>query len=241
MLIDMAEFLNSSAISYHLEKLIKNANDKLFLVSPYLKFNSRIRQLLDERNCHRTVDIRVIYGKTDLHHKESAWLKSMDSIKTLFCKNLHAKCYVNEKCAVVTSMNLYDFSQQNNNEMGIYVTKEGDPELYKDIWEEVLGLIRISGQVPNSVEEVALKKELPTKKSFFKTRYTKAKSETKGHCIRCDTEIKFNPEVPLCKKCYQKWNEYADGTYEEKFCHKCGKKTKSSMDAPQCYSCFKKK
>lgn len=236
----MAKFLNSSAITHYLENLIRGSDDKLFLISPYLKFNPRIKQLLDDRNCLRTVDIKVIYGKTDLHKEESDWLKSMDSIKVLFCKSLHAKCYMNEKCAIVTSMNLYDFSQQNNNEMGIYITKEEDSELYRDIVEEVNTLIRTSEQAPSFVEKVILE-NTPTKKAFLKTRYTKTKVNTKGHCIRCDAEIKFDTDIPLCKKCYQNWKIYSDETYEEKFCHKCGKKTKSSMDAPQCYSCFKKK
>jgi hypothetical protein len=61
----MAKFLNSSGISYHLENLIKNANTSLFLISPYLKFNSRIKQLLDDKNRLR-LDIRIIYGKVDL-------------------------------------------------------------------------------------------------------------------------------------------------------------------------------
>jgi len=56
----IAKFLNSSGISYHLEKLINNADLSLFLISPYLKFNSRIKQLLDERNRLR-LDIRIIY------------------------------------------------------------------------------------------------------------------------------------------------------------------------------------
>lgn len=34
-------------------------------------------------------------------------------------------------------MNLYSFSQQNNDEMGIHVTKEEDEELYNDIYNEV--------------------------------------------------------------------------------------------------------
>jgi hypothetical protein len=30
-------------------------------------------------------------------------------------------------------MNLYDFSQQNNNEMGIYISKAKDADLYKNL------------------------------------------------------------------------------------------------------------
>lgn len=226
----MAKFLNSSAITHYLENLIKNANTSLFLISPYLKFNSRIKQLLDDRNRLR-IDIKIIYGKVDLQTEESNWLKSMDFIRVLFCKNLHAKCYINEKEAIITSMNLYDFSQQNNNEMGIHIIKEDDPELYQEINNEVNSLIRTSEHVSISIEKVDTKKE-SSKKKFSK--------ENKGHCIRCSTEIKLDPAYPLCKKCYQIWSRYSDPTYEEKFCHICDKETKSSMEKPVCYSCYKK-
>ncbi len=52
----------------------------------------------------------------------------------ILSQNLHAKCYLNEKAAIITSMNLYDFSQVNNNEMGVYtklehVSLKSHPEL----------------------------------------------------------------------------------------------------------------
>ena len=46
----------------------------------------------------------------------------MTSIKTSVRKNLHAKCYLNEKEALLTSMNLYEYSQEHNDEMGILVS-----------------------------------------------------------------------------------------------------------------------
>jgi phosphatidylserine/phosphatidylglycerophosphate/cardiolipin synthase-like enzyme len=226
----MAKFLNSSGISYHLENLIKDANSSLFLISPYLKFNSRIKQLLDERN-RLKLDIRIIYGKVDLQTEESKWLKSMDSIKVLFCKNLHAKCYINEKEAIITSMNLYDFSQQNNNEMGIYVTKEEDLQLYQDIHAEVTSLIRTSDHVAISIEKIQPKKVIPTRTTS---------KEKDGHCIRCDSKIKVSLDHPYCVKCYKSWSKYSDPIYEEKFCHLCGLKNKSSLKKPACYSCHKK-
>ncbi|MBR9704227.1 hypothetical protein GOV12_02355 [Candidatus Pacearchaeota archaeon] len=226
----MAKFLNSSGISYHLERLIKNADMNLFLVSPFLKFNSRIKQLLEERNRLKR-DIRIIYGKVDLQREESNWLKSMDSIKVLFCKNLHSKCYINEKEAIITSMNLYEFSQQNNNEMGIYVTKEDDLELYKEIYEEVNGLILISEQVAISIEKVDDK---PKKKA------STTANGGNGHCIRCDAKIKADIKSPLCLKCYKNWNKYKDKDFEEKYCLICGQENKGSMNKPVCINCYKK-
>ena len=37
---------------------------------------------------------------------------------------------------VVTSLNLYEFSQVNNNEMGILIRRGEDGQLYKDAYEK---------------------------------------------------------------------------------------------------------
>ena len=42
----MAEFLTTTGISHKLETIINGASDRLILVSPYLKINDRLRQLL---------------------------------------------------------------------------------------------------------------------------------------------------------------------------------------------------
>ena len=149
----MAKFLNTSATNYFLEELIKSTNDKLILISPFLKLNNRIKELLEDKN-RLKIDIRIVYGKSELKNDEVNWLKELDYIRTSFCENLHAKCYMNEKMAIVTSMNLYDFSQVNNNEMGILIKKEDDLELYKENKEEVERIIRISDEVRMSVEKV---------------------------------------------------------------------------------------
>jgi len=51
-------------------------------------------------------------------------------------------------------MNLYDFSQINNNEMGVYIQRAQEPELYRDTYNEAQRLIRISEQVRLSAEKV---------------------------------------------------------------------------------------
>ena len=151
----------------------------------------------------------------------------MTSVRTRISKNLHAKCYLNEEKALITSMNFYEFSQVNNEEMGIVVTKSEDPALYEDINKEVQRLIRNNDEIKVTVEKVIQNK-------------IENKSHKTGHCIRCDTEIKLNPKVPLCNKCYKSWSKYSDNAYKEKFCHICGKKFTSSMEKPVCMDCYKK-
>ena len=149
----MAKFLNTTATNYFLEEIIKDAKDRLVLISPYLKLNDRIKELLADKD-RLKIDIRIIYGKNELHPSEISWLNELTYVRTSFCKNLHAKCYLNESKCIITSMNLYEFSQINNNEMGIYLDKREDQAAYQDAYEEVQRIIRISEEVRISLERM---------------------------------------------------------------------------------------
>ena len=154
----MAKFLNTSATNYFLEELIKDARDRLVLVSPFLKLNDRIRELLADKN-RLKIDVRIVYGKSELQPQEIDWLRELTYIRTSFCKNLHAKCYLNEELCIITSLNLYEFSQVNNNEMGILIRRSDDAGLYKDAYEEAQRIIRISDEVRISLERVTTSTE----------------------------------------------------------------------------------
>lgn len=150
----MATFLNTSATNYFLEELIKNASERLILISPFLKLNDRVKELLEDKN-RLKIDIRVVYGKNELQPEEINWLKDLSFIRTSFCKNLHAKCYLNEESCIITSLNLYEFSQINNNEMGISINRAEDNGLYRDAYEEAQRIIRISDEIRITLEKIS--------------------------------------------------------------------------------------
>jgi phosphatidylserine/phosphatidylglycerophosphate/cardiolipin synthase-like enzyme len=149
----MAKFLSTTGTNYHLEELIKSASDRLILISPFLKLNDRMKELLADKN-RLKIDVRIVYGKSELQPQEIEWLRGMTYVRTSFCKNLHAKCYMNEEMCIITSLNLYEFSQVNNNEMGILIQRSDDSQLYKDAYEEAQRIIRISDEVRISLERV---------------------------------------------------------------------------------------
>lgn len=174
----MAKFLNTTGVSYHLEELIKNTTDRLILISPYLQFHKRVKDHLENLNIQKK-DIRIIYRENKLQVEESNWLESQIGIRTSLCNSLHAKCYLNENEAIVTSMNLYSFSQQNNDEMGIHVTKEKDADLYNDIYNEVQRLLTISEEIRISVKKVDKEIEQKTEEKIKKVQETKNYTKSK--------------------------------------------------------------
>lgn len=154
----MAKFLNTSATNYFLEELIKTAKDRLVLISPFLKLNDRIKELLEDKN-RLKIDVRIVYGKSELQPEEINWLKELPYVRTSFCRNLHAKCYLNEELCIITSLNLYEFSQVNNNEMGVLIRRAEDADLYREAYEEAQRIIRISEEVRISLERVTKEPE----------------------------------------------------------------------------------
>ena len=162
----MAKFINTSATTYYLEEIIKNASDRLILISPYLRLNDRIKELLEDKN-RLKIDVRIVYGKTDLRPDEADWLKGLEFVRTSFCKNLHAKCYMSEAGCIITSLNLYEFSQVNNNEMGVYIDRDTDPELYKETYDEALRIIRISEEVKIAYDRVPQSENAADQKTYL--------------------------------------------------------------------------
>ena len=216
----MAKFLNTTGVSYHLEELIKNTKDRLILISPYLQFNDRIKEHLNNLNIQKK-DIRIVYRENKLAPDENNWLGNQIGVRTSICKNLHAKCYLNESEAIITSMNLYEFSQQNNNEMGIYITRANDPELFEETLKEANRLLTISEEIRVMVQKVKAV-ESSEKKTEAKTTTLKPSGKAKGYCIRTGVEIPFNIDKPLSAKAYESWSKYGDDEYPEKFCHFSG-------------------
>jgi hypothetical protein len=80
----MARFLTTSATNYYLEELIKNADKCLVLISPYIKVNDRMRELIEDKN-REQIAIRVVYGKKH-QPEEISWLKNLSSAKVRYCK-----------------------------------------------------------------------------------------------------------------------------------------------------------
>jgi phosphatidylserine/phosphatidylglycerophosphate/cardiolipin synthase-like enzyme len=139
----MAEFLDTTAISYRIERLLKDAQQRIVLISPYLKLRPRIRELIEDA-LRRRVTVQVVYGKKE-ECGGADLLRAVPGVQVTFCKNVHAKCYMNEQTGIITSLNLYDFSEAKNQEMGVLFDRTSDPQLFAQAAEEAQRIVRISG------------------------------------------------------------------------------------------------
>lgn len=138
----MPKYLRTSGISAGIEDLIREARERLYIISPYLKLSDNIRELLNDKEREKA-EVRIIFGKQELNPTDMSYLQNLKYVRLYFSKNLHAKCYLNEKKMIISSMNLYEFSQQNNREMGILIEREveADRLVYEDAWKDIESIL----------------------------------------------------------------------------------------------------
>jgi|TARA_B110000211_G_C13922160_1_gene483280 phosphatidylserine/phosphatidylglycerophosphate/cardiolipin synthase-like enzyme len=134
----MAKFLNTKKAVSEIEDLIRNAETRLILISPYLKLSKDFKELLTYRNSKDKITT-VIFGKQELNPHEMKFLQGLQFVILKFKHDLHAKCYLNDDKMIITSLNLYEFSMNNNKEMGVLVdlNDESDKELFDEAYKEI--------------------------------------------------------------------------------------------------------
>ena len=211
----MATFIRPRSISHHIEKIIEEAASELLIISPYVKLDGVISNLLESQS--RNVPIHVIYRKNksqkaDLAPEERLFFRS-HRINTSFHENVHAKCFLNEKEALLTSMNLVKYSLDNNLEMGILVSKRADGKLYADLYQQAM----IMKDTSSGFTVGRRKKETSTAtRPKSPGRKSASKVPKSGFCIRCKAGLSANPEKPYCRDCYETWSRFENPEYEEK-------------------------
>ncbi len=237
----MADFLTTKEIAAGLQNIIQDAKQQLLLISPYIKVDRQIKERLVARaDSGSELSISVIYGKEELRPQEWDWLKTLPSVEVKFSRYLHAKCYLNEQVALVTSMNLYDFSE-GNDEMGILVSAKDDRQLYDKVLADAMRIAKNS-----EVRKAATAKPAPAAKTRLAPKAAPSKPEptfgipTSAFCIRCGTTVSFIYPGPYCNRCYQVWNRFKNPEYAEEYCHLCGNENDSTMEKPACRSCYRK-
>lgn len=134
------QILETTAQSYEIEKIIDESEDYTIIVSPYLKIHSRLKSKIADCYSRNNYNL-ILYREDDLTKAEKMWIHQQNVI-LLPIKNLHAKCYVNEKTSLVTSMNLYDYSQINNHEIGIKLTVDNNKPETKQLLRFIHRIIK---------------------------------------------------------------------------------------------------
>ncbi len=221
--------LKKYQISSYLLELIDKAEEKVVLITPYVNVWGHLTQTI-ESALKRKVRIELYFRYFEMDNKTSVDYELDKSLGVLqkmgvHCyevKNLHTKLYLSEKSAIMTSMNLYEHSSKENEEIGLYTE---DEELVKDFHSNYKDLqsrskenkLGIVGKIYNKVDDI-LEME-------------------KGCCIRCDATIEHNLKKPMCINCFSEWKKDTKYDNVEKFCHRCETEAPTTIKVPICKEC----
>ncbi len=121
----MPLFLEGTALNLAVEDIFIDAQTELIIISPFIKLHHRLRDhLKDKLNDHK-LKIILLVGKNEkdltksLPQEEIEFFKEFPNIEIRYEERLHAKYYSNENRAILTSLNLLDYSVDHNIEAGI--------------------------------------------------------------------------------------------------------------------------
>lgn len=121
----MAKFITGNELNLEVENIFKNADDTLILISPFIKLHERFISVLKTKLSNPNLRIFIVFGKNEqdlgksLRKEDLDFFKEFPNIEIRYEKRLHAKYYANEHSAIISSMNLYSYSQDNNIESGV--------------------------------------------------------------------------------------------------------------------------
>lgn len=227
----MAIILGTDGISEAIEDIMIDARNGVIIICPYLKISCRIKRLLSSAS-DRGIKFLVIYGKDrEMREDTRSFLESLDPMMILFLKDLHAKLYMNERQALVTSMNLHEYSQIHNEELGVLFDSTEDPDKFRQLQSYVIHLTEEAEEeyVSPSVDDEA--------ESDDGTRFIPEGLEC--HCIRCGIVLPPTNSTVYCGRCMSVWAIYGNTRYTEAYgsCFICGKPFMSSAIEPSCPRC----
>jgi len=214
----MIKFITTKSISSSIDTIITEAEDELFIISPYLRLSKYYLDRL-ELTAKKGVNITFIYGKKEINKLTKDTLMSLKNIKLAYREPLHAKCFMNEKSLLISSMNLHEYSENYNDEMGLLVERSDARKVILETRKEIMRILELSTIMKNSqiIQDII-------------TRWT---------CIRCGCTISKNLDKPFCAACWTSWDYWRNGDFPEKYCHHCSKEFESSKHKPLCAECSK--
>lgn len=233
----MAEFLITRGVSHYIEDVIRDAKDWLFIICPYLKISDTLFDRLKDAD-RKNVKTTLVFGGNGLGVYERRQLRQLKNLTVYFLKNLHAKYYFNEQNMVITSMNIYEYSEVNNREIGILVSKSSDTKLFVDALREASSIVGSANKLYSVINAEELLSRI-----IGETKIPVASEQTfgielKGFCIVCQAHTRYDLDIPLCNSHHQQFIKLGYSDCEGTYCHTCGTSFQTSKSRPECPSCY---
>ena len=113
-----------------IENLFKSESEYLILLSPYLQITKKLMYLLSSPESKIYIFYRECNNLNEMK-------RDLPRVCFINAPELHAKVYLTESTAIIASLNLYEYSQINNFEIGVSFTKADDLDNYKKLLQKM--------------------------------------------------------------------------------------------------------
>ena len=211
----MAKFLEGNDLNAELDKLILTADSFIALISPYIKLHERYKSSLLTHVSNPKFELVVVFGKNEqdisksIRKEDFAFLGQFPNLQIKYEPRLHAKFYANDSSAILTSMNLYDFSQNNNIEAGVLT----ESSLLGGLAGSITGMESLDRSAANYFERVVTQAELVyAKEPIYESGALGLTKKFKGSRVVVD---KLSARLGIEQKAYSV--EKAKGTINAQF------------------------
>lgn len=126
------KIIKPDAISGEIMDLITSAKKQVIIITPYYEITGWDK-LINKIKKAQSKGINIIwYARNGIKQKYPEELWKLFKIRPFLIDDLHAKIYLNETRAVITSLNLCKVSDEKSTDIG-HITQ--NPEEYKDIFD----------------------------------------------------------------------------------------------------------
>lgn len=250
-------FIADKDLKKEIIEVVESSEKILFVVSPYIDIDDSTKKAFKE--LHDNVSKIIIYRDNSsvntaagISEQSRRFFKSLPFVELVAVKDLHAKVYLNERFAVISSMNLTKSSNENF-EVGWNIDAEEESEDFFELWGYIMHILesdkcdfseeRFKNIIPK--KPFIIDKEGPkvlingreVEDEVFRNLH-KSCNVKHGICIRCsNTSLEFYTRRPLCLSCFKEWNIYKNPYFKENYCHRCGLEFKTDLNSPLCDSC----
>jgi hypothetical protein len=146
----MAKFITGKQLTDELCGIIREARKDLLIVSPYIKLDDYFKkELFNRLKGNSSLHVLLAFGKNQnnpwksINKEDVNYFKEFPNISIVYIPNLHAKYYANEKRGLITSVNLYDYSFDNNVEFGVISENSlfGNTDIDRQAWNETMSIL----------------------------------------------------------------------------------------------------
>jgi hypothetical protein len=269
----MSTFLTGDDLNNAIDDIIANAKKFIYITSPYIKLDDHFKERFNLIKNNPNIYLQVLFGKNEADFYRSVksedldYFKAFPNVSIIYEPRLHAKSYYNESEGIITSMNLYDYSAENNVEYGLAFSKltltekvyqEHEAHHY-DLLEQSAHCIYIKrpvfkkallGLSKNYLRSEVLLNSFesfdPTKKGYERVVYQDIdvvwlddKEVVPVLKTRSEKRLERDQEPVTKSKPYSKKEKVESKKQKKGFCIRTGEEIAFNPERPFCYKAYK--